>query len=170
MLNEQVAVTGGSGHLGTCLIQKLLEQEHRVKALHLSAVPTLEHTNLKWFQGDITNVDTIQNLLRDCKTVIHCAALISIGDQDESEVYRVNIDGTQNVVNACVKDKSIRMIHISSSHAVEERPEDEIFAEERPYKKPDDFPYSWSKSKAEQLVLDVSGNQASGFTKTVPLK
>ena len=79
--------------------------------------------------------------------------MISIGNKNHEEVYRVNVAGTDTIINACIQFPTIRLIHISSSNAVKESKGNEIFNEDRPYKKADDFIYPYSKASAEQLVL-----------------
>ncbi|MGB5383552.1 MAG: NAD-dependent epimerase/dehydratase family protein, partial [Lutimonas sp.] len=112
MVSVQIAVTGGTGHLGHCLIQNLLKQGYLVTALYRKSIPEFEHSNLSWIQGDITDHVSLELLVEKASVMIHCASLISIGDQDEKEVYRINVDGTKTILKAC-QDKKIRLIYIS---------------------------------------------------------
>jgi dihydroflavonol-4-reductase len=154
MINPQkIAITGGSGHLGTCLIDLLLSQNYLVNALYTNTLPTKKHDNLTWIKGDICDFNVINKLIQDCSTIIHCAGMISIGAKNTDEVYRVNVTGTENIVKACIKSPSIKLIQISSSNAVKETKDNEVFNENRPYKTVDDFIYSYTKATAEQFVL-----------------
>lgn len=150
-----IAITGGSGHLGNHLIQTLLSTGFKVRALYSSQLPTLQHPNLTWLQGDITNAKVIHNLVENCQIIIHSAALISIGNKNSDDVYRVNVTGTETVVNVCLEVDNIRLIHISSSNAVKESTNSETFNEERPYKTKQDFIYPYTKAEAEKYVLNA---------------
>ena len=152
MARVEIAVTGGTGHLGYCLIQNLLKNGYLLTALYHKRIPEFEHSNLSWIQGDITAHVSLELLVEKATVIIHCASVISIGDQDEKEVYRINVDGTKSILKAC-QDKKIRLIYISSSAAVKETINTMIFDENRPYKTEKDFCYDWSKALSEQLVL-----------------
>lgn len=150
---KKVAITGGSGHLGNCLIEQLLQQGFAINALFTRNEPILSNPNLTWIQGDITDSHVIQNLVEDCDYMIHSAGMICIGDKNPEEVYRVNVNGTETVVDACVQKKNIKLVHISSSNAVQEGFKNEIFDETRPYKTDEDFAYPYTKAQAEKYVL-----------------
>ena len=154
----QIAITGGSGHLGACLIQKLLSRGFSVKAQYLYNAVPITHPKLHWMEGDINNKEAVTALISDCKVVIHCAGLISIGDKKKSEVYKVNVDGTATVVNECIRQGDIRLIHISSSSAVKPGKKNAVYDEKQPYTIKDDFAYPHSKALAEQLVLQSVKN------------
>lgn len=155
---QKIAITGGSGHLGTCLIQQLLSQGYFVNALYINNLPDVSHPNLNWIQGDITNAATIELLIENCSVLIHSAGMISIGSKKRDEVYSVNVTGTSTVVNVCKQISNIRLIHLSSSNAVKEVEENETFNEDRPYKTADDFIYPYTKALSEQLVLKAVAN------------
>ena len=152
---KKVAITGGSGHLGNCLIEQLLHQDFAINALYTNNKPILSDINLNWIQGDITNKNAIQALIEDCDYLIHSAGMICIGDKNPEEVYRVNVIGTETIVDACIQKKNIRLIHISSSNAVQEGNKNEVFDEKRPYKTSADFAYPYTKATAEKYVLQA---------------
>jgi len=152
MARVQIAVTGGTGHLGYCLIQNLLKNGYLVTALYRKSIPEFQHSNLSWIKGDITDVDALKLLVEKASVMIHSASLISVGNQDAKEVYRVNVNGTQSILKVC-QNRPIRIIYISSSVAVKETIDNQIYDENRPYKTEKDFSYDWSKALSEQLVL-----------------
>ena len=150
--NDRIAVTGGSGHLGACIIQVLLNHGKSVQALYHTYKPLTEHKNLSWVQGNITRPETLEGFIENSQILIHCAGLISVNKKNKNQVYSINVDGTENIIQYCLKYK-VRLIYISSSTAVHEKPSNEIFNEKRAYKTEIDFTYAWSKAKAEQNVL-----------------
>ncbi len=96
-MNKQncISITGGTGHLGTSLIQLLLEKGFHVKALHYNSKPRIEHPNLKWIKGKVTDTDCIRNLIADSTVLVHSAAIISIGDKNKNLVFDTNVNGTK---------------------------------------------------------------------------
>lgn len=147
-----ISITGGTGHLGTCLIQILLEKGYHVNALHYNSIPHLEHPNLKWIKGKVTDADCVQTLISDSTILVHSAAIISIGDKNKKRVFDTNVNGTKTAIKICSEHK-IKLIYISSSNAVKETLDSEIFDENRPYKTQDEFLYGYTKALSEQLIL-----------------
>lgn len=151
---KKIALTGGTGHLGHVLLKSLLENEFHVIALYRNSLPLLKHPNLVWINGDVTNQAAVDALVQHVNVVIHSAAIISIGNQLNEEVYKINVTGTQKIINACQRFNA-RLIYISSSTAVKETIGTEVFDENRPYKTEADFMYEWTKAFSEQLVLEA---------------
>ena len=146
-----VALTGGSGHLGSNLILQLLASGHKVNALCYREKVPIDHENLTWLTGDVRKESTFQALLSGAEVLIHSAAVISIGLSDPNIVWDVNVNGTKHAIAACFQ-QNIRLIYISSSHAVEELPVDEVWDESRPLDGKDAFPYARSKAESERMV------------------
>ena len=159
MKTQRIAITGGSGHLGNCLIELLLSQGYLVNALHSNGSPIKKNKNLTWINGDINDAKAINALIQNCEVLIHSAGLISIGSKNKDQVYRVNVTGTETVINECAKFSPIRLIHISSSNAVKECNANGIFNENRPYKNASDFIYPYTKALSEQLILKAVESQ-----------
>jgi dihydroflavonol-4-reductase len=157
MLEKQISITGGSGHLGTCLIELLLEKGFIVKALYRNYKPSITHSSLTWIKGDLTNKDVLKELVTDASVLIHCASIISVGENNKEDVYHTNVLGTENVVNTCLHT-DIKFIYISSSNAVEETINNEVFNENRPYKTKNDFLYAYTKALSEQMILKAVSN------------
>ena len=161
--SKTISITGASGHLGSCLIQMLLQEGYLVNALYYNFKPTIHHLNLHWIKGDILNNESLDNLLLNSSFLIHSASVISIGDKEEQTVYNTNVNGTESVINSCLKHNA-KLIHISSSAAVMETKENEVFDENRPYKTKNDFIYSWTKALSEKKVLAaVNENNLKAF-------
>ena len=161
--SKTISITGGSGHLGSCLIQMLLQKDYLVNALYYQFKPTIHHPNLNWIKGDILSAESLSKLLFNSSLIIHCASVISLGNKNEKVVYDSNVTGTESIINSCLKH-NIKMIYISSSAAVIETKENEVFNEKRPYKTKDDFLYSWTKALSEKNVLAaIKKNNLNAF-------
>ncbi len=155
-MNKQncISITGGTGHLGTGLIQLLLEKGFELKALHYNSEPRIEHPNLKWIKGKVTDKDCMRNLIADSNVLVHSAAVISIGDKNKNLVFDTNVNGTKTAIKIC-SEGNIKLIYMSSSTAVKETIGTEIFDENRPYKTESDFLYAYTKALSEQLILQA---------------
>ena len=149
---QQISITGGSGHLGTCLIKLLLDQNLSVKALYKNHLPIISHPNLTWIKGDVIDKDCIENFIENTSILVHAAGIISIGEKNRDVVYNTNVHGTEVVIEACA-NKNIRLIYISSSNAVTETENNDVFDENRPYKTKEDFLYGYTKALSEQNIL-----------------
>jgi len=153
--NKRIAITGGSGHLGTGIILRLLERGFAVVAQYRTYKPTIQNQNLQWIKGNLSDVEHLKELVTGCEAVIHCAGLISIGNKTYAELDETNISGTANVIGACIENGNTRLIHISSSNAVEEFSENGVFTEDQKYKLDKSFGYQTTKAMAEIMVLSA---------------
>ncbi len=159
-----IAITGGSGHLGTAIISALVQNsDWKIRAHYHTQRPPIESNSLTWVQGGLTS-EVLTELISGADFVIHSAALISITGAQNGKVFETNVKGTQTVLSTAIQQKVKRLIHVSSTHALQEMPADGIFDETRPYKTESDFAYDYSKAKAEQFVLEaVKNNQLDAF-------
>lgn len=112
-----ILVTGGTGLVGSHLINALLENGETVKALYRSEVPFL-HKNLNWIQGDILDVVLLEEAMQDVQQVYHCAAIVSFQGSDVREMFKVNVEGTANVVNAALNMDVEKLCYVSSVAAL----------------------------------------------------
>jgi len=150
---KKIAITGASGHLGTALIMQLLEaNDWQINAQYHSQHPPIKHSNLHWMKGDLS-YDSLDKLIANTNFVIHCAAIISITGGQNGKVAHTNVFGTQSLLQVCKTHSIERLIHVSSTHALQELPLSGQFNETRPYKTSSDFAYDYSKAEAEKLVL-----------------
>lgn len=151
----RVGVTGASGHVGNVVCRLLLEQGFQVRAMYRSFDEPLKGLDLELFQADVLDVDKMEQFVEGCDVVIHSAAIISIHGDPDGRVFKTNTEGPRNVLNACIKHGVKKLLHLSSTHAVLERPLDEPFDESRPYKRKEHFAYDYSKATGEQIMLDA---------------
>ncbi|WP_439881272.1 NAD-dependent epimerase/dehydratase family protein [Pontibacter sp. MBLB2868] len=114
-----VFVTGGSGLIGNFLIPALLEQGHTVKALYRGSIPQVHNAQqVTWVEGDILDPVFLRDALKDVQYVFHCAGLVSYAPQDKELLKQVNIEGTANIVDACLEHGDVKLCHVSSIAAV----------------------------------------------------
>lgn len=93
-------VTGSAGFIGNALVKRLVEDGHEVKALIHKTQPKYCEKKVEYVNGDITDVDSIKPLVKNVDVVFHCAAFVK--DYGSKDIfYRINVDGTKNLVEAC---------------------------------------------------------------------
>lgn len=164
-----VLVTGAPGWLGTRLIERLKENDKKVRALVL---PTVDVSELKKIgvdeivYGDITKKDSLNKAVDGIETVFHCAGMIHPKLFRSKDFYMINRDGTKNLIDVSVNAGVKKFIYISSNSAQGVNvSRDRLMKEsdkERPY-----TDYGKSKYMAEQIVKEF---QALGKIDTVIIR
>ena len=148
-----IAVTGASGLLGGNLIRQLLSQGQRVRALVHQDTRAISGLNVETVPADLNDLSSLERAFAGVDVVYHLASLISISMNSWENVYRVNVLGTRNVVDACLRSGVKRLIHVSSTHARQVEPFDKILDEDRPLvTDPSLPPYDRSKALGELEV------------------
>jgi UDP-glucose 4-epimerase len=107
----KICVTGGSGFIGSHLVQKLLDKGYDVSVLDLRK-PVQD---VEWFRKDIR--DDLGNIFSNFNLVFHLAALANArkSSEDPKLCHDINIKGTLNVLNAALKGDVERVLLASSS-------------------------------------------------------
>jgi dihydroflavonol-4-reductase len=96
--------------------------------------------------------------MESCDAVIHSAALISIHGDPNGDVYRTNVEGTRNIMEAAKRTGVNRVIHISSIHAFHQLPANELLDEQRAKVSKDAFAYDRSKKEGEEIALSYASS------------
>jgi nucleoside-diphosphate-sugar epimerase len=129
-----IFVTGGTGFLGSYILQELVLQGRPVRALRRNhSFPFYVHPALldkiSWVQGDILDVNGLIENLEGCDKIIHAAGMVSFNPSDKNKLFQINIEGTTNLVNAAIETGIKDFIQISSVSALgrtdDSRPVDE---------------------------------------------
>jgi nucleoside-diphosphate-sugar epimerase len=112
---ERVVVTGGSGFIGTNLVEALIARGVSVVSVDSKEPPCDAHRSV-WHRLDVTDSAGVVSLLRDTRPthIYHLGARTDLGSNDVAD-YPENTEGTRNVVMACMSTDSIRrLVHVSS--------------------------------------------------------
>lgn len=150
-----IVVTGATGHIGNVLVRELLLKGKNVRALILPYEDTLPLEGLKVekVEGDVLDVGSLMQAFEGADVVYHLAGIISILPGKSKLLYQVNVMGTRNVVEACLKSGVRRLVYTSSIHAIAEPPHGTTIDETFPFD-PDRAMGEYDRSKA-QATLEV---------------
>jgi dihydroflavonol-4-reductase len=114
-----VFVTGATGLVGSHLVQAFVQQGKPVRALYRSVIPAYPGADkVEWVQGDILDVIALEEALAGVTQVYHCAAVVTFNPKKADELYKVNVEGTANVVNACINAGVQKLLYVSSVAAI----------------------------------------------------
>jgi len=124
-------ITGATGLLGTHIALELLARGQQVRALsragssQKSMKQVFAHygsfdlfQRIEWVEGELEDVSSLIDALKGCITVYHCAAIVSYHPADRKQMYKVNVEGTANIVNACINQEGVALAHVSSIAAI----------------------------------------------------
>lgn len=120
----RVAVTGAAGHIGAAVCRELLYQGHEVVALVYNDLSAIKDLPLFTVKGNVTDRNSLKELMEDCDVVIHTAGMIELGYKYIPQVYDINVLGTQNVLDIALELNLKKVIHFSSIHAFSHKPYD----------------------------------------------
>jgi len=112
-----ILVTGGTGLVGSHLITALVNKGKSVKAIYRSKIPQFEGSNqVQWVQADILDILSLEVAMQDVAYVYHCAAVVSFNPKKRDLLFKTNIEGTANIVNAS-RDANVKKLLFVSSVA-----------------------------------------------------
>lgn len=151
-------VTGGSGFVGSHLIEQLAQRGDTVRAL---ARPTSDHAFLKSLGadiviGDIDRPESLKEACAECDVCYHAAARVDMVGS-EADFQRTTIDGTRALLRSAADAGVRRFVHVSSCGAFHPRlyTSGEPIRESTPMMEPPAwFMYGRAKYRAERVVMD----------------
>ena len=125
-----ILVTGAAGLVGSHLLKQLVAHGKKVRALYRSSVPSIEGAEgVEWVRGDILDVISLEEAMMGVKQVYHCAAMVSFNPKKKAILHHTNIEGTTNVVNACLNEGVDKLLFVSSVAALGRIREDKLINE-----------------------------------------
>mgnify|MGYP001361991914 CR=1 FL=1 len=115
-------VTGASGYVGGVLVRSLVAWGREVAAV----IPPFEdgarlrEMNIEVRTADVTDYDSVLKVIGEGDIVLHVAGVVELLPGRESLLDRVNVQGTKNIVDACLEKRAKRLVYVSSVHAFPE--------------------------------------------------
>lgn len=110
---KTVLVTGGSGFIGSRLVEKLILEEGanvRVLVRNWHKATWVSRTSADLLPGDVTDQKSIADALAGVDVVFHCAS----GGSTREQYFAINVEGTRNVLDAAAR-RGTRLVYVSSS-------------------------------------------------------
>jgi nucleoside-diphosphate-sugar epimerase len=153
----KIFLTGASGFVGSHLLESLNTAEHQILG-HFRASRANDpkpHSNIEVWSGDLNDIKVLSKRLEGFDVVIHCAAEMKLWDSEKT-LYETNVLMTKNVLDAAKLAGVKQFIHMSDASIAKNPLSQNLdVSESRSLPSLQDFPYSYSKLQAEQLVLEA---------------
>jgi UDP-glucose 4-epimerase len=162
-----VLTTGTNGYIGSKIVESLLEKDHKNIGIDLHAGDIqylIANPNFEFFEADITNAGAVPDNAKEADILIHCAALVHKKSTDLSRenYFRVNYEGTKNILNFLDKDRLKQIIFLSTVSVYgdisKNTPPDENMSTS-----PEDY-YGESKLSAESEIKEFSEKHHIPYT------
>ncbi|MFO7851037.1 MAG: NAD-dependent epimerase/dehydratase family protein [Bacteroidota bacterium] len=154
----KVLVTGANGLLGANIVRQLLKRGIQVRAMVRASAKllSLKGCEPEYFFGNITSAEDVNLAAADCDYIIHTAAITDPTLISLDNYLEVNVDGTQNVIDASLNNNIKRLVYISSTNSIGYGTKDNPGTENIPVMEPytDSF-YAVSKHRAEEKVIEA---------------
>ena len=166
-----IFVTGGTGLVGSHILLKLSQANIPFKALKrknssldickdIFIFYKSEHLfkSIIWETGDVNDIPSLENAMKDCDKIIHAAAMVSFHKEDAELMNKINVEGTKNIMNIAISVGIKKVSYISSISSLgRNHIEKEIIDEECYFKiSKKESNYSFSKYFSEQEVWRAS--------------
>ncbi|MCG8673323.1 MAG: SDR family oxidoreductase [Pseudomonadales bacterium] len=155
----KVLVTGAAGFIGSHVVRALLQEGHEVRALHLphDNLLNLRGLDVELFSGDVTDPDSMAKACKGCQRVFHLAAIYALWLKDPSLMRKVNVYGTQVVLEAARNQGVERVIHTSSIARFCGQGLNRVANEESPFGLAiTRNPYAISKAESHEVAVEAA--------------
>ena len=155
---NKILITGGTGFLGSYIIRTFLKAGYRN-----IFITKRKESRLDLIRDELDKITVIDTHINDLMgmeaamegvdTVIHAAALVSFVPEDESELFKTNVEGTETIVNVCLTAKIKKLIFVSSVAALGRLKDEKLINEQNKWV-PSNLNTQYAKSKylAEQHI------------------
>lgn len=151
----RVVVTGGQGFLGTHVVAALTARDDVETVVAADVRPPRDaRDDVVSERVDVTDPDALAPVLHrhGIDVVVHLAAIVTPG-RDHAQEYRVDVDGTRNVLSACTAAGVRRIVVSSSGAAYGYHPDNPVpLRESDPLRGNDEFPYARHKRLVEEML------------------
>lgn len=158
----KILLTGGSGFLGTAIINELLDADSplplkALRVMDLQAPADMGDARISFMQGDVSRREAVSQACAGMDLVFHAAAIVDWGTKSEKEIMEVNYQATLNMIEACKANEVKALVFTSSLDVLFDGNPLVDVDEETPYPEKHSTSYCRSKYLAELAVLKANG-------------
>jgi nucleoside-diphosphate-sugar epimerase len=115
----KIFISGATGFIGSELVKELLKHEHCIHALYRDDRKIImKDKNLRYFKGEITDSVSIEKAMQGCSVVFHLAAYAKVWAKDSQVFYKINTEGTKNILASAYKLNVKRVIITSTAGVI----------------------------------------------------
>ena len=157
-MSAPVFITGASGFIGGKIAEHLLAAGRRVRVLARRPLPELEKLGAEIVLGDLDDTAALQRGCPGAGTVFHVAGRVGVWGPD-ADFFRVNVEGTRNVIAACRAAGVPRLVYTSSPSVVYNGGDLAGVDESAPLCTSAPCAYPTSKAAAERLVREAHSRE-----------
>ena len=135
-----------------------MQKGYRIRAIRRSAqlpffIPAAVFASVEWIDGNVLDTAVLEHAMEGIDAVIHSAAIVSFTSGDRQQMFKTNIEGTANVVNAALLKNVPRLVHVSSVAALGRTTDGETVTEKKQWEDNNiNTSYAISKYNAEMEV------------------
>lgn len=158
---KKALVTGAAGFIGSHVVRFLLDENVSVRTLVRPGENTanIKELDIEIVEGDILDLDVVKKATDGVDTVFHLAAIYSIWMPDWQPIYEVNLQGSRNILWACLHQGVERVVYTSSIAALGIAPGRELSNETTPFNQYDlGSHYVLTKYLSQQEALGFAEN------------
>lgn len=152
----KVLVTGATGFVGSHIVRQLNAAGHSVRALYRSQKKLSQLADLEYdaVAGELDDIAALERACAGCELVFHVAAKADYWkDDDRDALWRINVEGTRNLLTAAKAAGVRRVVFTSSASTIGIRPGTQRADESDPFSLPPErFWYAYTKLKAEEIA------------------
>ncbi|CAG8778271.1 20022_t:CDS:2 [Gigaspora margarita] len=157
-MSDNYLVIGGEGFLGRWVVEMLLKRGEKNVSVFDIAQRYFDK-EVTYYEGNLSNYNDIDDAIRksNATSVFHTASP-HYGGAPKELFWKVNVDGTKNVIDSCVANGVKKIVYTSSSSVIYDGINEIVNADETtPYPEIPMDVYNETKAKGERLIIEANG-------------
>lgn len=115
----KILVTGGTGFIGSYILRTLIADGFTQVNATFRSTSTFDlveavRQKVKWVEADLLDIHSIYEVTKGVEIVIHAAAYVTFAQSQTQMLEAINVQGTKDLVNACLENQVEKLVHVSS--------------------------------------------------------